>query len=96
MFAKDSFIFFILILLSKFEVILLISVRDETFHGFDVEFLVTFMKKILMAFAITLSFDSLLLKYAFTVLQKVLLSFAFLKLKFSWCSFFVFRKRFKI
>ena len=45
MFAKDSFIFFILILLSKFEIILLISVRDETFHGFDVEFLVTFMKK---------------------------------------------------
>ena len=93
MFAKDSFIFFILILLSKFEVILLISVRDETFHGFDVEFLVTFMKKILMAFAITLSFDSLLLKYAFTVLQKVL-SFIFLALKFSWRSFFVFRKMF--
>ena len=93
MFAKDSFIFFILILLSKFEIILLISVRDETFHGFDVEYLVTFMKKIFMAFAVTLSFDSLLLKYAFKVLQKVL-SFTFLTLKFSWCSFFVFRKRF--
>ena len=51
-------------------------------------------EKIFMAFAITLSFGSLLLKYAFTVLQKVLLSFTFLKLKFSWCSFFVFRKRF--
>ena len=93
MFAKDSFIFFILILLSKFEIILLISVRDETFHGFDVEYLVTFMKKIFMAFAVTLSFDSLLLKYAFKVLQKVS-SFTFLTLKFSWCSFFVFRKRF--
>ena len=93
MFAKDSFIFFILILLSKFEVILLISVRDETFHGLDVEYLVTLMEKIFMAFAITLSFDSLLLKYAFTVLQ-IVLSFTFLALKFSWRSFFVFRKRF--
>ena len=93
MFAKDSFIFFIFILLSKFEVILLISVRDETFHGFDVECLVTLMEKIFMAFAITLSFDSLLLKYAFTVLQKVL-SLTFLALKFSWRSFFIFRKRF--
>ena len=49
MFAKDSFIFFIFILLSKFEFILLISVRDETFHGFDVEYLVTLMEKIFMA-----------------------------------------------
>ena len=39
------------------------------------------------------AFDSLLLKYAFTVLQKVL-SFIFLALKFSWRSFFVFRKMF--
>ena len=94
MFGKVFFIFFILIWLSKFKVITLILVRDESLYG-NLNILYKYFKylifgniyeKIVMVFAISLSsvsiesfsntsirleFDLLLLKYDFTVFQKV-------------------------
>ena len=48
--GKDSIIIFIL----TFQVISVISVRNESLYGFKFKFLVIFMKKLLMNFAISL------------------------------------------
>ena len=49
--GKDSIIIFIL----TFQVISVISVRNESLYGFKFKFLVIFMKKLLMNFAYLLN-----------------------------------------